>query len=89
MTAPTTRPTTEGTFAKTPLPNVLLYAREKKLTGSFAVRNPPLHVAGGAEDDGVGESVLYMERGTVAGVRLPRFSQNLACVLHEQLTSSF
>ncbi len=83
MTAPTTRPTTEGTFAKTPLPNVLLYAREKKLTGSFAVINPPLNAAGGAKDDGVGESLLYMERGTVAGVRLPRFSQNLACILHE------
>ena len=34
MTAPTTRPTTEGTFSKTPLPNVLLYARERKMTGT-------------------------------------------------------
>ena len=83
MTAPTTRPTTEGTFAKTPLPNVLLYAREKKMTGSFVVRNPPLVEVEGVADDGVGESVLYMERGTVAGVRLPRFSQSLAWVLHD------
>ena len=59
MTAPTTRPTTEGTFAKTPLPNVLLYAREKKMTGSFVVRNPP-PTPGSEEDDGVGESILVM-----------------------------
>jgi hypothetical protein len=82
MTAPTTRPTTEGTFAKTPFPNVLLYAREKKMTGTFVVRNPPL--SEGAEgDDGVGESVLVLEKGTVVAVRLPSFSQNLGWVLHD------
>ena len=82
MTAPTARPTTEGTFSKTPLPNVLLYAREKKMTGSFVVRNPALF-AGGEEDDGVGESLVVLEKGAIVGVRLPRFSQNLAWVLHE------
>lgn len=82
MTAPTTRPTTEGTFAKTPLANVLLYAREKKMTGSFVVLNPP-PIDGAAEDDGVGESVVAMEKGAIVGVRLPRFSQNVAWVLHE------
>lgn len=82
MTAPTTQPTTEGTFAKTPLPNVLLFAREKRMTGSFVVRNPPL-VAGSEEDDGVGESIVVLEQGAVVAVELPRFSQNLAWVLHE------
>lgn len=82
MTAPTTRPTTEGTFAKTPLPNVLLYARERKMTGSFVVRNPPPR-EGADEDDGVGESVVVLEKGAVVGARLPRFSQNLAWVLHD------
>jgi tetratricopeptide (TPR) repeat protein len=82
MTAPSTRPTTEGTFSRTPLPNVLLYAREKKLTGSFVVRNPPEGVSG-EEDDGVGESVLAMEGGAIVGVHLPRFSQSLAWVLHD------
>lgn len=82
MTAPTTRPTTEGTFAKTPLPNVLLYAREKKMTGSFVVRNPP-PTPESAEDDGVGESILVMEGGAVVAVQLPRFAQNLAWVLHD------
>ena len=82
MTAPTTRPTTEGIFAKTPLPNVLLYAREKKLTGSFVVRNPPPN-PGAAEDDGVGESVLAVEGGAIVGAHLPRFTQNLAWVLHD------
>lgn len=87
MTAPTTRPTTEGTFAKTPFANVLLYAREKRMTGSFVVRNPPA-VAGAEEDDGVGESILVMEQGLVVAVELPRFSQNLAWVLHELGTLS-
>lgn len=82
MTAPTTRPTTEGTFAKTPLPNVLLYARERKMTGSFIVRNPPVGPDGEA-DDGVGESVVVVAQGAIVAVRLPRFSQNLAWVLHE------
>ncbi len=82
MTAPTTQPTTEGTFSKTPLPNVLLYAREKRMTGSFVVRNPALN-AEMAEDDGVGESIVVLEQGSVVAVELPRFSQSLAWVLHE------
>lgn len=82
MTAPTTQPTTEGTFAKTPLPNVFLFAREKRMTGSFVVRNPPA-VSGGEEDDGVGESIVVLEQGAIVAAELPRFSQNLAWVLHE------
>ena len=82
MTAPTTRPTTEGTFSKTPLPNVLLYARERKMTGTFVVRNPPPS-EGAAGDDGVGESVLVLEKGTIVAVRLPSFTQNLGWVLHD------
>lgn len=82
MTAPTTQPTTEGTFSKTPLPNVLLYAREKRMTGSFVVRNPAPSPEG-AEDDGVGESIVVLEQGSIVAVELPRFSQSLAWVLHE------
>jgi tetratricopeptide (TPR) repeat protein len=82
MTAPTTRPTTEGTFSKTPLPNVLLYAREKKMTGTFVVTNPAPSPSA-EEDDGVGESIVVVESGTVVAVQLPRFAQNLAWVLHD------
>ncbi len=78
MTAPTTR-STEGTFARTPFANVLLYARENHLSGSFVVQNPQ-PMGGDAEDDGVGESVVVVESGAVVAVRLPRFSQGLADV---------
>lgn len=83
MTAPTTRPTTEGTFAKTPLPNVLLYARERKMTGSFVVRNPAPTIDQ-VEDDGVGESIVVMEGGLIVAVQLEHFAQNLAWVLHDR-----
>ncbi|MDB4930959.1 MAG: repeat/DnaJ domain/tetratricopeptide repeat protein [Myxococcaceae bacterium] len=82
MTAPTTRPTTEGTFSKTPLPNVLLYAREKKMTGTFVVSNPP-PTPGDADDDGVGESIIVVEGGVIVAVQLPRFAQNLGWVMHD------
>ena len=80
MTAPTPRPTTEGSFARTPFANVLLYAREKKMTGTFVVRIPA--PAEGADDDGAGTSTLVMEQGSLVAARLERFGQSLGWVLH-------
>ena len=52
------------------------------MTGTFVVRNPPPS-EGAAGDDGVGESVLVLEKGTIVAVRLPSFTQNLGWVLHD------
>ena len=82
MTAPSNRPTTEGSFARTPLANVLLYAREKRMTGTFIIRVPE-SAAAQPTDDGVGEAVLVIEQGSLVAAHLEHFSQNLGWMLHE------
>ncbi len=75
------KPTTEGTFAKTPFANVLLYARERKLTGSLRVLIEPDGASSPDLADVSGESVLVLEQGAVVAVRLPRAIQPLSQVL--------
>ncbi|MEZ4408200.1 MAG: DnaJ domain-containing protein [Polyangiales bacterium] len=78
------KPTTEGTFAKTPFANVLLYARERKLTGSLRVLIEPDGASGASSPDLAdvsGESVIVLEQGAVVALRLPRAIQPLSQVL--------
>lgn len=77
------KPTTEGSFTKTPLANVLLYARDKKLSGTILVRIEPEDEALRAVLDVAGESRLVFEEGLIVAVQLPRVVDNLAWVLRE------
>ncbi|MFO0629400.1 MAG: DnaJ domain-containing protein [Polyangiales bacterium] len=79
----TLKPTTEGSFLKTPLANVLLYAREKRLTGTLVVHIEPEDEALRAVLDVAGASRLVFEDGRIAAVELPRVVDNLAWVLRE------
>lgn len=87
MNAPTMndtlKPTTEGSFRKTPLANVLLYTREKKLTGTLVVHIEPEDEALRAVLDVAGTSRITVEEGKIAGIELPRVVDNLAWVLRE------
>lgn len=79
----TVKPTTEGSFQKTPLANVLLYAREKKLTGTLVVYIEPEDEALRAVLDVAGVSRIVFEDGRIVAVELPRVVDNLAWVLRE------
>ncbi len=79
----TLKPTTEGSFQKTPLANVLLYAREKRLTGTLVVHIEPEDEALRAVLDVAGASRIVFEDGRIAAVELPRVVDNLAWVLRE------
>jgi hypothetical protein len=79
----TLKPTTEGSFHKTPLANVLLYAREKRLTGTLVVHIEPEDEALRAVLDVAGASRIVFEDGRIAAVELPRVVDNLAWVLRE------
>ena len=79
----TLKPTTEGSFQKTPLANVLLYAREKRLTGTLVVHIEPEDEALRAVLDVAGVSRIVFEDGRIAAVELPRVVDNLAWVLRE------
>ncbi|MEZ4390444.1 MAG: DnaJ domain-containing protein [Polyangiales bacterium] len=79
----TLKPTTEGSFRKTPLANVLLYAREKKLSGTLAVYIEPEDEALRAVLDVAGASRLTFVEGRIVAVQLPRVVDNLAWVLRE------
>lgn len=83
MTEAPLQPTTEGSFAKTPLANVLLYARDKKLSGTILVRIEPEDEALRAVLDVAGASHLVFEDGLIVAVQLPRVVDNLAWVLRE------
>jgi len=73
------KPTTEGVFRKTPLPNVLLYVRDKRLSGSMTVHIP----AGSPAADIAGDSTLVFEGGALVGIALPKESHSVAWVLRE------
>lgn len=79
----TLKPTTEGSFQKTPLANVLLYAREKRLTGTLVVHIEPEDEALRAVLDVAGASRIVFEDGRIVAVELPRVVDNLAWVLRE------
>lgn len=83
MTEAPSKPTTEGSFTKTPLANVLLYARDKKLSGTILVRIEPEDEALRAVLDVAGESRIVFEEGLIVAVQLPRVVDNLAWVLRE------
>ncbi len=76
-----TKPTAEGSFRKTPFPNVLLYARERKMTGSFVVTIEPEDPLTREELDVAGQSVVVVEGGAIVAVSLPRTVDTLASVL--------
>ncbi len=73
------KPTTEGTFRKTPLPNVLLYVRDKRLSGSMIVHIPTTVPAVEVS----GESTLVFEGGALVGIALPKETHSVAWVLRE------
>ncbi|MBL8603269.1 MAG: DnaJ domain-containing protein [Myxococcales bacterium] len=72
------KPTTEGSFRKTPFPNVLLYARDKRLSGSLVVSIP-----GDAGHELEGDSTLVLEGGALVAIALPRETVRVAQVLRE------
>lgn len=71
--------TTEGSFRKTPLPNVLLYLREKRLSGSMVVHIPDTVPA----VEVMGDSTLVFEGGSLVGIALPKEAHSVAWVLRE------
>lgn len=77
------KPTTEGTFAKTPFANVLLYAREKKMNGSIVVTIEPNDPVMREQLDVAGQSTLVLEEGRIVAVALPRTVDTLAWVLRD------
>jgi tetratricopeptide (TPR) repeat protein len=68
----------EGNLAKTPFAHVLLYVRERRLTGTLAVQAPA-----DAPHELDGESLLRLDRGALAQVRLPRVLDPLGFVMRE------
>lgn len=70
-------PTAEGNLSRTPFAHVLLYIRERKLTGTLAV-----HCTAEVSDL-IGESLLTFEHGELTQVRLPRVLDPLGVLLHE------
>ncbi len=70
-------PTAEGQLSKTPFAHVLLYMRERKLSGTLSVQAPA------ALPDVGGESLLAFESGALAQVRLPTVVDPLGFVLRE------
>ncbi len=76
------KPTAEGIFQKTPLANVLLYSRERKMTGSLAITIQP-ESADVASTDVAGLSTLVLENGAVVALQTPSHTQTLSGVLHD------
>jgi hypothetical protein len=70
-------PTAEGSFDKTPFAHVLVYARERSLTGTLAVQ------ASGEIAELVGESLFAFSGGALAQAKLPRITDPLGYVLRE------
>jgi tetratricopeptide (TPR) repeat protein len=75
--APRPTPTAEGTLARTPFAHVLMYLRERKLSGTLAIQCPL-----SAGDLG-GECLLAFEQGQLAQIKLPRVLDPLGAVLRE------
>lgn len=71
-------PSAQGTFAKTPLAHVLLYIRERQLTGSLAIQAPESH------PELSGESLLLFHQGALAQAKLPQVMDPLGFILREQ-----
>ncbi len=78
-----TKPTAEGNFRKTPWPNVLLYARERKMTGSFVITIEPEDPEPAESLAVAGQSIVVMEAGSIVAVSLPSALDTLASVLHD------
>ncbi|MFO0607826.1 MAG: hypothetical protein U0324_31975 [Polyangiales bacterium] len=76
--------TAEGSFQKTPFANVLLYSRERKMSGSLVITIQPDGPEGVASLDVAGISTLVLEQGAVVAVQTPSQTDTLAWVLHEQ-----
>lgn len=75
--------TAEGSFQKTPFSNVLLYARERKMTGSLVITIPPEGPGGVAATDAAGLSTLVLENGSIVAVHTPSEADTLSWVLHD------
>lgn len=76
--------TAEGSFQKTPFANVLLYARERKMTGSLVISIQPDSPDEMSSVDVAGISTLVLEQGAIVAVQTPSQTDTLAWVLHEQ-----
>ncbi len=75
-------PTAEGQLSRTPFAHVLLYVRERQLTGTIAVSAPD---TGG---ELAGESLLCFETGCLTQARLPTIVDPLGFVLREMAAIS-
>jgi len=75
--------TAEGSFQKTPFVNVLLYARERKMTGSLVISIQPDSPQEMSSVDVAGISTLVLEQGQIVAVQTPSQTDTLAWVLHE------
>jgi tetratricopeptide (TPR) repeat protein len=82
------KPTAEGNFQKTPFANVLLYARDRKMTGSIVVTIHPSDPEQFASLDVAGISTLVLESGSIVALQTPSQTETLGWVLHEQGTIS-
>lgn len=78
------KPTAEGTFQKTPLANVLLYSRERKMTGSLVITIQPETAAEMAALDVAGLSTLVLEQGAIVAVQTPAQGGSLSAVLRDR-----
>jgi curved DNA-binding protein CbpA len=78
-----TKATAEGTFQKTPFANVLLYARERRMTGTLRVRIQPEDPAMAESLDVAGDSHIILENGLIIAASLPRTTETLAWVLRD------
>jgi tetratricopeptide (TPR) repeat protein len=74
--------TAEGSFQKTPFANVLLYARERKMTGSLVITIQPESPEEMSSVDVAGISTLTLEQGAIVAVQTPSQTDTLAWVLH-------
>jgi tetratricopeptide (TPR) repeat protein len=76
--------TAEGSFQKTPFANVLLYARERKMSGSIVVTIPSDDPDGAGALDVAGTSTIILDQGGIVALQTPSQTDNLPWVLHEQ-----
>ncbi len=77
------KPTAEGNFQKTPLANVLLYSRERKMTGSLAITIQPESPEQVASLDVAGLSTLVLENGAIVAVQTPSQTETLSGILFD------
>jgi curved DNA-binding protein CbpA len=77
------KPTAEGNFQKTPLANVLLYSRERKMTGSIAITIRPDNPDEMASLDVAGLSTLVLENGLIVAAQTPSHTDTLSGVLFD------